>query len=397
MMLRPALQYMTFLCCMGTFQLATAAPSHSRTVRTSEDSARPSGFGLNLFISGDGAFMKTSPNDDDESAKQGTLVGGKAVLTFYNPNLEIEAGAGYSSSLLKGSADIIEGDTPGSKVQLENVSIQTKTATTDFAARFRLNHSVDGDGIWSFGPVASAFVGTNSSFGPDTKKAYRAAIFLGAQLGLEFGTDFKPRVMLSYLSDVNLFERQVHIAMLSLQFGTNIFSPKTVIKEIRNLTNDETVKKVQVEKTIERTIVKENVRFLLDSEMVNFETDKAILLKRSEIFLRELGLVLAQNQDRWSSVTIEGHTDIRGSLEYNNRLSLARATAVREALIRADVPAARMRAVGFGPARPIDPAQSDVAWARNRRVELSFEGVKDPRWLRDVLQKLKTALGSSRR
>ncbi|MEY3901713.1 MAG: hypothetical protein RL189_1019 [Pseudomonadota bacterium] len=397
MMLRPALKFMPFVFCLGSFHLATAATSQSRTVRTSEDSARPSGFGLNLFVGGDGAFMQTSPTEEDESAKQGTLYGGKAVLTFYNPNLEIEAGAGYSTSLLKGSGDIVDGDTPGSKVRLENVNIQTKTATADFAARFRLNQSTDGDGIWSFGPAASAFVGTNASFGPDTKKAYRAAMFLGAQLGLEFGSDIKPRVMLSYLTDVNLFERQVQVAMLSVQCGVNIFSPKTVVKEIRNLTNDETIKKVPVEKTIERTIVKENVRFLLDSEIVNFETDKAILLKRSEIFLREVGLVLAQNQDRWSSVTIEGHTDIRGSLDYNNRLSLARANAVREALIRADVPAARMRAVGFGPARPIDPAQSEVAWARNRRVELSFEGVKDPRWLKDVLQKLKTALGSSRR
>ncbi|NBW81301.1 hypothetical protein EBR21_06055, partial [bacterium] len=64
---------------------------------------------------------------------------------------------------------------------------------------------------------------------------------------------------------------------------------------------------------------------------------------------------------------------------------------------RAGVPAGRMKAVGYGPSRPIDPAQSEVAWARNRRVELNFEGVKDPRWLKDALQKLKTALGSSRR
>lgn len=394
---RPTRRFMSALLCAGTCQLAEAAPTHSRTVRTSDDAARPSGFGLNLFVSGDGAFLKTTPNDADESAKQGTLFGGKAVLTLFNPSLEIEAGAGYSVSLLRGSGDTVDGETEGSKVRLENVSIQTKTATADFAARLRLNEATDGDGIWSVGPVASALLGTNASFGPDTKKTYRAGIFLGGQLGLEFGTDFKPRLMLSYLTDVNLFERQVKIAMLSLQFGANLFSPKTVVREVRNLTNDETVRKVQVEKTVERTIVKEQVRFLLDSEMVNFETDKAVLLKRSEIFLRELGLVLAQHQDRWTNVTIEGHTDIRGSLDYNNRLSLARAAAVRDALIRADVPASRMRAVGFGPARPIDSAQSEVAWARNRRVELSFEGVKDPRWLKDVLQKLKTALGSSRR
>lgn len=375
---------------------AHAATSTSRSVRTSEDLSRPSGFGLNLFVGGDGAFIKTSPNDADESPKQGTLYGGKIALTLVNRDLEIEGAAGYSVSLLQGPADVVEGD-GADKVRLENVKIQTKTGSADFSARLRLNDAADGDALWSIGPTASAFLGTNSSFGPDTKRAYRSAMFLGGQIGLEFGSEFKPRLLLSYLTDVNLYERQVHVGMLSLQFGTSIFKPKTVIKDIRLQTHDETVKKIQVEKQIERTIVKEQVRFLLDSEMVNFETDKAILLRRSEMFLKELGFVLAQNPDRWSSVIIEGHTDIRGSLEHNNRLSLARASSVRDALMKAGVPAARMRAVGFGPARPLDPSQNEVAWARNRRVELGFEGVKDSRWLKEILQKLKSALSSTRR
>lgn len=115
-------------------------------------------------------------------------------------------------------------------------------------------------------------------------------MFLGGQLALEFGVDFKPRLALSYLTDINLYERQVHIGMLSLQFGTGLFKPKTLVKDVRNQTNDEIVRKVQVEKTVQRTVVKEQFRHLLKSEVVNFETDKAILLKRSEIFLRELGL-----------------------------------------------------------------------------------------------------------
>ncbi|MFZ9519882.1 MAG: OmpA family protein [Silvanigrellaceae bacterium] len=376
---------------------AFAAQTQSRTVRLSEDTSRPSGFGLNLFVGGDGAFVKTSSSDADESSKQGTLYGGKALLTLVNRDLEIEGGAGYSISLLQGDGDIVDGDTPNSKIQLQNVRIETRTALAEFSARLRMNEEIDGDAVWSLGPAAAAYLGTNASFGPDTKKAYRSAFFLGGQLALQFGSEFKPRLVLSYLTDVNLFERQVHIGMLSLQLGMSIFTPKTIIKDVRNQTNDEIIKKIQVEKTIEKTIVKENVRFLLDSEMVNFETDKAILLKRSDVFLRELGVVLAQHPERWSSLVVEGHTDIRGSLDHNNRLSLARANSVRDALARAGVPAARMRAVGFGPSRPLDPAQSEVAWARNRRVELSFEGVKDQRWLRDVLQKLKNALGSTRR
>lgn len=377
--------------------VAHSSQTQSRTVRTGSDYSRPSGFGLNLFIAGDGALIRSSSNSQDESSKQGALYGGKALLTLVNRDLEIEGGAGYSISNLQGAADTVEDDQNGGLVRLENVRIQTQTAVAEFSARLKLNHSAEGDGIWSIGPTAAAYLGTNASFGPDTKKIYRSAMFLGGQLALEFGVDFKPRLALSYLTDINLYERQVHIGLLSLQFGTGLFKPKTLIKDVRNQTKDEIVRKVQVEKTVQRTVVKEQFRHLLKSEVVNFETDKAILLKRSEVFLRELGFLLAQNQDRWTSVIIEGHTDVRGQLDYNNRLSLARASSVREALLRVGVPANRMRAVGFGPSRPVDPNQNDLAWARNRRVELSFEGVTDPDWLRRSIQKLEDALKSAPR
>jgi len=374
-------------------QDANAGSSNTQSSSTSEDFSRPSGIGLNLFIAGDSAFIKTSSLDPDESSKQGMLFGGKGLLTLVNKDLEIEGGAGYATSLLQGSTDIVEGDVPGQNERLENVQIKTQSALAEFSARLRLNESSDGNGVWSIGPAAVAFLGTNSSFGPDLDKFY-SSFFLGGQLGLEFGIDFKTRLILSYLTDINIHERQVHIGMLSLQFGTALLAPKSVIKDVYNRTTQETVKKVPVEKTVERTVVKENIRFLLDSESVNFETDRAILLKRSDVFLRELGLVLAQNQDRWNTLTIEGHTDSRGTLEHNNKLSLARASSVKDALSRAGVPSNRMKAIGFGPLRPIDPSQTEIAWARNRRVELTFEGVKDSRWLKDIIQKLKLALRS---
>ncbi|NBX15790.1 MAG: OmpA family protein [Proteobacteria bacterium] len=375
----------------------TATKTQSRTVRTGSDYSRPSGFGLNLFVGGDGAFVKTSSDNADESSKQGALYGGKALLTLVNRDLEIEGGGGYCVSKLQGDFDIVTDEKTGAPVRLENVRIQTQTAVAEFSARIRLNNSPDGDGIWSAGPTAAAYLGTNASFGPDTKKLYHSAIFVGGQLALEFGIDFKPRLILSYLTDLNLFERQVHIGMLSLQFGTGVFKPKTVVKDIRNQTNNEVVRKVQVEKPVQRTVVKENYTHLLGSEIVNFETDKFKLLKRSEIFLRELGFLLYKNPQKWTSLVIEGHTDIRGDLEYNNRLSLARANAVKDVLQRSGVPASRMRAAGFGPSRPLDPNQDEVALARNRRVELIFDGVEDKVWLRTSIQRLENALKSTPR
>jgi outer membrane protein OmpA-like peptidoglycan-associated protein len=377
--------------------LCTAMPcwagvNQSRTIHTTSDTNRASGFGLDIFVGIDGAYIQTQPIEDVESAKAGHLIGAKLSATLVSKDLEIEGGGAFYRTNLRGESDVVEGETPGSSVELKNIRITTDTAALTFASRMRLNEPSDEDAIWSIGPSASAMIGTNASFGPDTMKAYRSAIFLGAQLALSFNSKWKPRLVAEYLTDVNLHERQVHVGLLSLQFGRSFSTPKTIVRDIRTQTTDEVVKPIPVEKTIQQTFVQENVRILLDSETINFETDKATLLKRSETFLRELGRSLSQHPDRWTTLTIEGHTDHRGSLDYNIKLSLDRASAVRAALIRAGVPAPRINALGFGPKKPIDPRQTPLAWARNRRVELSFEGVKDPRWLREVIQKLKAAL-----
>jgi peptidoglycan-associated lipoprotein len=66
---------------------------------------------------------------------------------------------------------------------------------------------------------------------------------------------------------------------------------------------------------------------------------------------------------------IEGHADRRGPVGYNQRLSERRARAVRDALVRRGVSVDRMDVAGFGVTRPIDPARTAAAYARNRRAE----------------------------
>lgn len=66
-----------------------------------------------------------------------------------------------------------------------------------------------------------------------------------------------------------------------------------------------------------------------------------------------------------TTIEIGGHTDIRGSEEYNRTLSLKRAEAVKNALMLDGVTPERMTTVGYGESRPIS---SDHAM--NRRVEI---------------------------
>ena len=65
---------------------------------------------------------------------------------------------------------------------------------------------------------------------------------------------------------------------------------------------------------------------------------------------------------------IEGHTDERDSDRHNLELSRGRAEAVRDWLVAHGINTARMVPAGYGEVCPVDPAHTEEAWARNRRV-----------------------------
>lgn len=84
--------------------------------------------------------------------------------------------------------------------------------------------------------------------------------------------------------------------------------------------------------------------------------------------------ILKALYDRLSADTVSyfvnGHTDWIGSDLYNMRLSLRRAAAVRTALIRLGISAARLTAHGYGETRPVADNRSPVGRSLNRRVEV---------------------------
>lgn len=66
-----------------------------------------------------------------------------------------------------------------------------------------------------------------------------------------------------------------------------------------------------------------------------------------------------------------GHTATVGKLEYNDQLSLQRATVVRERLIKLGGDGSRISVAGRGEREPLVPAADEVPEARNRRAEIS--------------------------
>lgn len=96
--------------------------------------------------------------------------------------------------------------------------------------------------------------------------------------------------------------------------------------------------------------------------------------------LSEQARTIIENQVIWlkrypaMTVALEGHTDERGTREYNLALGERRAVSVRDYMIALGVAPDRIRTVSYGKERPIDPASTEEAWAHNRRVVTVVEG-----------------------
>ncbi len=71
-----------------------------------------------------------------------------------------------------------------------------------------------------------------------------------------------------------------------------------------------------------------------------------------------------------SAVTIEGHCDERGSVEYNLALGERRAQSVKSYLVKLGVDGKRLSTISYGEERPADTGHDEAAWAKNRRAEL---------------------------
>ncbi len=76
--------------------------------------------------------------------------------------------------------------------------------------------------------------------------------------------------------------------------------------------------------------------------------------------------------DNRRRIALEGHTDERGGREYNLALGQKRAEAVRRALGLLGVSDAQMEAVSFGEEKPAAEGGDEAAFAKNRRVEISY-------------------------
>jgi OOP family OmpA-OmpF porin len=108
-----------------------------------------------------------------------------------------------------------------------------------------------------------------------------------------------------------------------------------------------------------------------------FDTGKATIKPESSAALAPIGDLL--KADATLRLEIQGHTDNVGAKAANQALSLARAAAVREYLIKTfGIAADRLTATGLGDIKPVADNATEPGRAQNRRVELVKLGAKFP-------------------
>lgn len=115
----------------------------------------------------------------------------------------------------------------------------------------------------------------------------------------------------------------------------------------------------------------EQRRLMDDVESVGnifyFEFDSSTLTSEAQIALDKHIALLSTNE---KTVRLEGHTDERGTREYNLALGERRANSVRDYMVVNGIPSYRIETVSYGEEQPVAYGSGEANWSQNRRVEL---------------------------
>jgi peptidoglycan-associated lipoprotein len=110
----------------------------------------------------------------------------------------------------------------------------------------------------------------------------------------------------------------------------------------------------------------------LSNRVIYFEYDSSSVRQEDEATLAAHAEYLGRNPN--ATIRLEGHTDNRGSREYNLALGERRALAIRQILMLQGASINQFQVTSFGEERPAVEGDDDSAWQLNRRVELKYIG-----------------------
>jgi outer membrane protein OmpA-like peptidoglycan-associated protein len=361
---------------------AEGADTRSAKVRTKtrikKDYRQPSGIGSDGFVGLQLGIASSEPElGKSEPDRSGYQIGVRGAWTIFSGSFGVSGGLGWFYNSLSTTIEKLDFQSlPEDDIRRQK-TVTSSGAFVEFYPHFRPSPQLQ------LGPIAHVAFAPYRLYlpGEDNKPQ---TIFAGAMAAYALGQDENFfRLGAEYLFDINIETRSLQMIMLTLDFGFSMKDRFTkVVEKRRTEQRKEVIEKV-VEKPVERKVVTKQITLVFDQQAINFVTAKAELIPSSQQKLERLARFLKDNRALWSRVIIEGHTDRRGELQYNMKLSMDRAIAVSQALMAHGVDRSVISWQGFGPTQPIDPQDNEIAWARNRRVEIKFDGVADEVALRE--------------
>jgi peptidoglycan-associated lipoprotein len=111
---------------------------------------------------------------------------------------------------------------------------------------------------------------------------------------------------------------------------------------------------------------------ILSKRTVYFDYDSYVVKDEYKALVEAHAKYLQANKS--AKVTLQGHTDERGTREYNIALGQKRADAVKKTLVLLGAAEMQVETVSFGKEKPKAEGHDEGAWAMNRRVEIVYFG-----------------------
>jgi len=121
--------------------------------------------------------------------------------------------------------------------------------------------------------------------------------------------------------------------------------------------------------TDEELMVREYTDAILQTT-INFDFDNSVIKPQYTRILDAHAKYLVKNPAK--SLTVEGHTDEKGTPEYNIALGERRAAAVATYLENMGVASSQISIVSYGEEKPVGFSHDSASWAENRRAELTY-------------------------
>ncbi|HVN35486.1 MAG TPA: peptidoglycan-associated lipoprotein Pal [Casimicrobiaceae bacterium] len=111
---------------------------------------------------------------------------------------------------------------------------------------------------------------------------------------------------------------------------------------------------------------------ILSKRSIYFDYDEAAIKEQYRPIIEAHAKYLQVNKS--ARVTLQGHTDERGTREYNIALGQRRADAVKKMMVLLGAQEIQIETVSFGKEKPRREGHDETAWAENRRVDIVHAG-----------------------